>query len=188
MRYRWSPVVALVGVVGCFEKSEDDSTTTATDIYDHGPDGTTSGGDGGGGGDGGSDASGTDGGTGGVDGLRACSAAEGHTTMISSAEAEGDTLYLTLEYGGGCEDHFFELCWPAGALTGSVPELVGLEVLHTGVPDRCEAWAMDSRTFDLSPLQAAWNDMHGGAPADIILQVGDFDIPWSFDTDVSPPE
>lgn len=96
------------------------------------------------------------------------------TSMDSASPAvsvDGDTLSVMVGYGGGCQDHLFSICWPDATFLESDPVQVNLEIWHGGVADTCEAFLMDTLTFDLSPLKAAWKEAYGDGPGTIQINV-----------------
>lgn len=108
----------------------------------------------------------------------ACDADDGHDLSIggldsgsSGVSVDGDTLSVTVGYGGGCEEHLFAICWPDQTFMESDPVQVDLEIWHGGKPDMCEAYLTSTLEFDLSPLKAAWKDAYGNTAGTIVIHV-----------------
>ena len=93
---------------------------------------------------------------------------------------EGDELFLTVGYGGGCEEHEFTLCWPSQTFMESAPVQVGLEVLHNANNDMCDAYFFDPISFDLTPLREAYVDGYGGGGT-ILVNVGGESLEYTFE-------
>ena len=93
---------------------------------------------------------------------------------------EGDKLFLTVGYGGGCEEHVFTLCWPSQTFMESAPVQVGLEVLHNANNDMCDAYFFDPIEFDLTPLREAYVDSYGGGGT-ILVNVGGESLEYTFE-------
>jgi hypothetical protein len=74
---------------------------------------------------------------------------------VLDARVTGDTLLLTVEYGGGCMKHTFTLCW-SGAFLESNPVQVPLVLHHDAHGDRCLALVTRLLRFDLSSLKAEY--------------------------------
>ena len=178
----------MVGILGCSPvKIEDTPGGGADGASDGSADGTSDGaGDGAsdgsadgasdgtgdgtsdGAADGAADGGGGDGGGAGGD-LSACSGG-GAATDVSGLSIVDGVLAVDVGYSGGCEEHFFTVCWPAGDFSGS-PPTAALELLHEGIPDPCEAYAFETLRVDLAPLRARYLEATGGAggPAQITL-------------------
>ena len=69
---------------------------------------------------------------------------------------EGDILYAPVAYGGGCEEHHFNLYADSDAeliCENDQPCPQTLHLIHSGEPDMCEAYISEERAFDLTPLK-----------------------------------
>jgi hypothetical protein len=94
--------------------------------------------------------------------LSNCAAADGDTLSFDvGATIEGDTLSLPVGYGGGCETHAFQLCWPDQSFMESMPVQVALEVWHDANQDSCDMYWMEVLEFDLTPLREAYVTGYG---------------------------
>lgn len=73
---------------------------------------------------------------------------------------DGDTLYVNVGYGGGCQEHEFTLYWN-GLWAESAPPRTGVRLVHEGNDDFCEA-AIGPQTlqFDLSSITSVYADFH----------------------------
>lgn len=112
--------------------------------------------------------------------LGTCEAEDGHGTTINSVAVSGDTLQVNVSYGGGCEEHFFTLCWPDQSFMESDPVQVNLELLHTGPMDACDAWLTEDLSFDLEPLKTAWQSGYGGGSGTITVHLGGQTVTYTF--------
>jgi hypothetical protein len=71
----------------------------------------------------------------------------------------GDSLSLSVTYGGGCGDHDFVLCYePLFAETS--PVTASLHLIHDGHGDSCQALKTTGLRFDLASLGAAYNEQY----------------------------
>lgn len=103
------------------------------------------------------------------------------TGGAGAAWIEGDTLSVSVAYGGGCEEHLFSICWD-GAFAESDPVQVDLSLWHGGTPDMCEAMVYETRTFDLAPLKDAWHAGYGAGAGTITVHLeGAPDLEYSFE-------
>jgi hypothetical protein len=91
---------------------------------------------------------------------------------IRSAEVKGDSLELTVSFGGGCRDHAFVLLADA-AWMESYPVQVGVRLAHDARGDSCKALLSRVLRFDLSPLKAAYAASYQAASGIIRLNVRD---------------
>ena len=113
--------------------------------------------------------------------LSDCRAEEGDgLDFEGEGRIEGDTLYVSVGYGGGCEEHEFTLCWPEQSFMESAPVQVGLEVFHNANNDTCEAYLSETLEFDLVPLREAYEESYGGGGT-ILVNVGGESLEYTFE-------
>lgn len=74
---------------------------------------------------------------------------------IQEFAIRGDSLELSVTFGGGCRDHTFILLSDA-AWMESYPVQVGVKLAHDANGDNCKALLSRVLRFDLSPLKAAY--------------------------------
>ena len=78
---------------------------------------------------------------------------------FNSATIEGDTLTVSVSYGGGCETHEFTLFAEPEFI--SVPgelTMLGISIAHNANGDMCEAWLTESYDFDLTPIKKKYQE------------------------------
>lgn len=73
----------------------------------------------------------------------------------TAAEVNGDTLFLTVSYGGGCAPHDFVLDWN-GVLDPGFPVTARLSLWHDDHDDPCDAWLTETLRFDIKALRQGW--------------------------------
>jgi hypothetical protein len=108
-----------------------------------------------------------------------CRTADGHDFEIADVDTggppafiEGDTLWVDVVYGGGCQEHVFVPCWPSGAFVDSGEHVqVSLELWHGGPFDGCEALLNETLQLDLTPLKTAWQTLHGEGAASLSISL-----------------
>lgn len=120
--------------------------------------------------------------------LSTCDGDDGHAIDITDADTGGaalaivgDTISIPVGYGGGCEEHLFSLCWPDATFAESDPVQVTLELWHGGTADMCEAYIMETLTFDLTPLKEAWHSSYGDDPGIMTVHVAEYSVEYSFE-------
>jgi hypothetical protein len=89
---------------------------------------------------------------------------------IHAAEVKGDSLELTVSFGGGCRDHAFALLADA-AWMESYPVQIGVRLAHDARDDACKALLSRVLRFDLAPLKAAYATSYQAASGIIRLNV-----------------
>jgi hypothetical protein len=77
--------------------------------------------------------------------------AESAATTITDVKVEGNTLFVSISYGGGCQEHFFKLVG-AQATSRSYPASRAVKLIHTGKQDNCKALLMKTLEIDISDL------------------------------------
>ena len=89
---------------------------------------------------------------------------------ISAAEVKGDSLWMTVSFGGGCRGHSF-LLLSDGAWMESYPVQLGVRLAHEDNNDNCKALLSRLLKFDLTPLKVAYANSYGAAPGIIRINV-----------------
>ncbi len=70
------------------------------------------------------------------------------------AEIEGDTLFVDLEYSGGCVDHEFFAQWD-GSFAESLPEQVYIELIQRPSNDPCDGIIQETVRVDIRTVRLA---------------------------------
>ena len=81
---------------------------------------------------------------------------------------DGDNLYLTAGYGGGCGNHDFQLMWD-GTFRDS--EHASLYLIHDATDETCKNTETDVLKFDLRDLKAAYKTEFAVTEGEIQLRV-----------------
>ena len=98
------------------------------------------------------------------------SKASDHFELLD-AKIEGDSLLLSVQYGGGCAEHTFELM--AGPMLKSLPPKQLLEISHDAHGDNCRALLQTKIQFDLTPYR--------GSPRGItVIKIGDYELTYEY--------
>jgi hypothetical protein len=79
-------------------------------------------------------------------------------------------LHLRLQYGGGCAEHRFVMCWD-GAFDGSAdPVQTTATLVHDADGDPCDAILQSEHMFDLSAIREAYGEAFGDeAPIGLVV-------------------
>ena len=82
----------------------------------------------------------------------------------------GDTLTVTVSYGGGCETHRFTLV-ASNVFLESYPVQLGASLAHDANGDSCEAWLTEDWDFDLTPIKRMYQDAYRVDAGTIVLRL-----------------
>ena len=89
---------------------------------------------------------------------------------LSAATIMGDTLTVTVSYGGGCETHRFTLV-ASNVFLESYPVQLGASLAHDANGDLCRAWLTEVLAFDLTPIKRMYQDAYRQDAGTIILRL-----------------
>ena len=88
--------------------------------------------------------------------------------VLNNAAIVGDTLKLSLSYGGGCARHVVTLV-VSEVFLESDPVQLALSLAHDANGDSCLAWLTQDYEFDLIPIRDRYHRAYGDGPARIVL-------------------
>ena len=71
---------------------------------------------------------------------------------VKQISIEGDSIYIDVSFGGGCESHEFTLVSP-GYYAESMPPQLTLSLVHDANDDVCKALFHQRLAFDLTPAR-----------------------------------
>lgn len=97
---------------------------------------------------------------------------DGDGFELGALSVTGDTLTVEVSYSGGCQPHYFRLCYDPAFLE-SFPVQAALRLEHDGQGDPCEAYPTETRAFDLTPLRDAYVEAYREEHATVVLRLGD---------------
>ncbi len=81
--------------------------------------------------------------------------------QIKEISISGDIVFLSVEYGGGCREHYFALFGLRYFLESNPPQ-AEIYLSHDANRDACKALLRRSLQFDLRPLREAYQFAYGG--------------------------
>lgn len=79
--------------------------------------------------------------------------AKGDAITINGLKVVGDSLYVEVQYSGGCQDHEFTMI-TNGNFLKSLPPQLPLFLEHNANGDNCRALKMQTLKYDLMPLRS----------------------------------
>ena len=88
---------------------------------------------------------------------------------FNSATIEGDTLTVSVAYGGGCETHEFALL-AEPAFMESFPVQLGISIVHNANLDFCERWVEEAYHFDLTPIKKKYQAAYKQDAGTVVLR------------------
>lgn len=92
---------------------------------------------------------------------------------VISAEVVGDSLDVTVRYGGGCGNHRFHLV-TSGPAMKSLPPKQAVNLVHETTGDPCRALIRNTHRFDLLPYRMS---PHGTT----VILLDSLTLPYSYD-------
>jgi hypothetical protein len=95
---------------------------------------------------------------------------------LASARVEGDTLHVTVQYGGGCAVHDFSLL-VVPIFLESYPVQMSGSLAHDAKGDPCRALVSSDLRFDLSPIKEAYRQSYGVQSDTVHLRIADWPGP-----------
>ncbi len=93
--------------------------------------------------------------------------------VLNSAAVVGDTLEVSVSYGGGCETHVVALVI-AASFAESFPVQLQASLAHEANGDPCQAWLTVTYVFDLALVRTRYRDAYGPGAATVVLQLDGF--------------
>ncbi|MEY4330156.1 MAG: hypothetical protein RL609_904 [Bacteroidota bacterium] len=80
--------------------------------------------------------------------------AQGDAITINGLKVVGDSLYVEVQYSGGCQNHEFTMI-TNGNFLKSLPPQLPLFLEHNANGDNCRALKMETLKYDLKPLRSS---------------------------------
>lgn len=92
--------------------------------------------------------------------------------QLNAASIMGDTLSVSVSYGGGCRTHRFTLV-ASNAFMESYPVQLRASLAHVANDDPCRAWVTADYDFDLTPIKRRYQEGYRQEAGTIILILED---------------
>ena len=103
---------------------------------------------------------------------------------LGDVRTAGDTLTLTLSYGGGCRTHAFTLVVSPPfreALPGASRRWeLAASLAHEADADPCEAWLTEDYAFDLTPVRTLFRASSGQQEGTVVLLLAGEPVVYEF--------
>jgi hypothetical protein len=91
-------------------------------------------------------------------------------TILSTSLA-GDTLSVTAQASGGCEDHEVGLCWDGSFISSSTGTMTGITMWHESNDDPCESIVSLAAEVDVTPIQTDYNTTFSTTTGTVVLDI-----------------
>ncbi|HEY5927085.1 MAG TPA: hypothetical protein VIV11_35600 [Kofleriaceae bacterium] len=92
--------------------------------------------------------------------------------QLANGRLSGNRLLVDVQYGGGCAEHTFKVCWD-GIFLESFPVQTGLTLHHDGNGDLCEALPVTPLSIDLTTLGSAYKSMYQTTTGEALISLDD---------------
>lgn len=96
---------------------------------------------------------------------------------IEGAIIQSDSIFISIAYSGGCEEHTFEL-HSNGMMAKSMPPQISLTLLHLGQPDKCRNLIRTIEAFSLLNLAELYQNK-------MLLRIKDYETPLLYQPSIS---
>jgi hypothetical protein len=90
-----------------------------------------------------------------------------------------DILLFNISYGGGCEEHEFQLI--STSFMESYPIQVNIILSHKGNDDPCDMWITETLTFNILPLKDSYQKSYYEESGIIIMNIDGWNIPLNYE-------
>ena len=90
--------------------------------------------------------------------------------QLEAATIAGDTLTISVSYGGGCETHTFTLL-AAEAFMESDPVQLAVSIVHNANLDFCERWVEEVYHFNLTPIKTMYQKAYQQKMGTVVLNL-----------------
>ena len=86
---------------------------------------------------------------------------------INDIQLKKDILIFNVSYGGGCEEHEFQLI--ATSFMESYPVQVNILLSHEDNDDPCDMWVTETLIFNILPLKKSYQQLYQEESDTIIM-------------------
>lgn len=81
---------------------------------------------------------------------------------LKAVSINGDTLFVDVTYGGGCQPHDYALFMSPSVFAESLPVQANLYLRHNANGEACKALLQAKLCFDLRPVAEQYRKFYGG--------------------------
>ncbi len=97
---------------------------------------------------------------------------------INDIQLQKSTLKFNVSYGGGCEEHEFQLI--STSFMESYPVQVNILLSHDDNDDPCDMWVTETLIFNIIPLKNSYQELYEESGT-IVLNIEDWEDSINYD-------
>lgn len=97
---------------------------------------------------------------------------------INDIQLQKSILKFNVSYGGGCEDHEFQLI--STSFMESYPVQVNILLSHDDNDDPCDMWVTETLIFNIIPLKNSYQELYEESGT-IVMNIEDWEDSISYD-------
>jgi len=99
--------------------------------------------------------------------------------MINKIRLIKNMIELNISYGGGCEEHEFQLI--STSFMESYPVQVNILLSHEDNDDPCDMWITETLIFIILPLKESWQQSYNNKSGTIIMNIQGWSEPIDYE-------
>ena len=88
---------------------------------------------------------------------------------INDVKLQSNFLVFNVSYGGGCEEHIFQLV--SSSFMESYPVQVNIVLSHEDNDDPCDMWITETLMFNILPLQKSYQNSYNEESGTIVMNI-----------------
>lgn len=88
---------------------------------------------------------------------------------LNDVKLQRDFLVFNVSYGGGCEEHIFQLV--SSSFMESYPVQVNILLSHEDNDDPCDMWVTETLIFNVIPLQKSYQNSYNEESGTIVMNI-----------------
>ena len=88
-------------------------------------------------------------------------------------------IEFNISYGGGCEEHEFQLI--STSFMESYPVQVNILLSHEDNDDPCDMWITETLIFKILPLEESWQQSYNSKSGTIIMNIQGWSEPINYE-------
>jgi len=88
---------------------------------------------------------------------------------LNDVKLQRDFLVFNVSYGGGCEEHIFQLV--SSSFMESYPVQVNIVLSHEDNDDPCDMWVTETLIFNILPLQNSYQNSYNEESGTIVMNI-----------------
>jgi len=88
---------------------------------------------------------------------------------LNDVKLQRDFLVFNVSYGGGCEEHIFQLV--SSSFMESYPVQVNILLSHEDNDDPCDMWVTETLIFNILPLQNSYQNSYNEESGTIVMNI-----------------